>query len=211
MTMRIQNQDATFNNLMTQIRQLANLNNNRQPRALPSDIETNLKDVKAITLRSGASYLEPRVNSALANSTNSSSRSPKKRKIKRSTTEKGVDMEPASKKNSPPLPGTIKEIDVPDTEVSRQESAPASEKGNFGSPKNKIKEKKVPAETIDLSQLPYPQAAWKTLLHAQYKRFLDVFKKQEINIPFAEAMAQVAKLKGNPNEQIPAEAYGLCL
>ncbi|GAB2286302.1 hypothetical protein Dimus_020719 [Dionaea muscipula] len=96
MTTRMQNRDATINNLMTQIGQLANQNSNRPPGALPSDTETNPRDVKAITLRSGASYPEPTENHELPNTGSSTSRSPKKRKMKRSISGKGIEAEPES-------------------------------------------------------------------------------------------------------------------
>lgn len=47
--------DAAMRNMQTQVGQLAATSNIRQPKDLPSDIETNLKDVehcKAMTLRS---------------------------------------------------------------------------------------------------------------------------------------------------------------
>ncbi|GAB2288046.1 hypothetical protein Dimus_022391, partial [Dionaea muscipula] len=101
---------------MTQIGQLANQNSNRPPGALPSNTETNPRDVKAITLRSGSSYPEPKENHVLANSESSTSRSPKKRKMKRSTSGKGIEAEPESKKSS--TPRTTKEVDIPDIELS---------------------------------------------------------------------------------------------
>jgi hypothetical protein len=54
--------------------------------------------------------------------------------------------------------------------------------------KNKKKEdgKKVPAHN-----LPYPKAKSKKDLEKHFKRFLDIFKKLEINIPFAEALDQM--------------------
>ncbi|GAB2270941.1 hypothetical protein Dimus_005801 [Dionaea muscipula] len=56
--------------------------------------------------------------------------------MKRSTSGKGVDVEPASKKNS--APGTTNEIDTPDTEVSRPDLASTSGKRNLAPPKEKI-------------------------------------------------------------------------
>ncbi|GAB2301685.1 hypothetical protein Dimus_035714 [Dionaea muscipula] len=149
MTTHMQNQDATINNLMTQIGQLANQNSNRPPEALPSNTETNPSDVKAITLRSGASYLEPKGKLILANSESSNSRSPRKRKMKRSTSGKGVDVEPASKKNS--APGTTKEIDTPDTEVSRPDLASTSGKRNLAPPKEKDKITRENASAVFLA------------------------------------------------------------
>jgi hypothetical protein len=54
--------------------------------------------------------------------------------------------------------------------------------------KNKKKEvgKNVPAH-----KLPYPKVQSKKDLEKHFKRFLDIFKKLEINIPFAEALDQM--------------------
>ncbi|GAB2266421.1 hypothetical protein Dimus_001429, partial [Dionaea muscipula] len=128
---------------------LANQNSNRPPGALPSNTKTNPRDVKAITLRSGASYPEPRENHVLANSESSTSRPPKKRKIKRSTSGKGVDVEPESKKNS--APRTTKELDIPDTELPRPDLVSTSGKRNFIPTKEKVRDKEVPSQHIDLT------------------------------------------------------------
>jgi hypothetical protein len=54
--------------------------------------------------------------------------------------------------------------------------------------KNKKKEvgRKIPAHN-----LPYPKAPSKKDLEKHFKRFLDIFKRLEINIPFAEALEQM--------------------
>ncbi|GAB2273415.1 hypothetical protein Dimus_008210, partial [Dionaea muscipula] len=136
----MQNQDATINNLMTHIGQLANQNNNRPPGALPSNTETNPRDVKAITLRSGASYPEPRGNHELPNMGSSTSRSPKKRKMKRSTSGRGIEAELESKKSS--APRAIIELSDPGTELSRPELASTSGKGTAVA--TKVKDKDIP-------------------------------------------------------------------
>ncbi|GAB2303354.1 hypothetical protein Dimus_037345 [Dionaea muscipula] len=143
------------------IGQLANQNSNRPPGALPNNTEMNPRDVKAITLRSGVSYPEPRENHVLANSESSTSWPPKKRKMKRSTSGKGVDAEPESKKNS--APRTTKEHDIPDTEIPRPDLVSSSRKRNLVPTKEKVRDKEFPSQHINLTQLPYPQAARKTL------------------------------------------------
>ncbi|GAB2273028.1 hypothetical protein Dimus_007840 [Dionaea muscipula] len=145
----MKNQDAIINNLMTQIGQLANLNSSWPPEALPSNAETNPRDVKAITLRSETSYPEPRENHVLENLESSTSRPPKKRKMKRSTSGKGVEIEPANKKN--PALGITKEIDIPDTDVPRPDLASTPGKRNLAPTKEKVKDKEVPSETLDLT------------------------------------------------------------
>ena len=39
--------------------------------------------------------------------------------------------------------------------------------------------------------IPFPQRLQKAKIEEQFSRFLDVFKKIEINIPFAEALTQM--------------------
>ena len=39
--------------------------------------------------------------------------------------------------------------------------------------------------------VPFPQSLQKEKLEEQLSRFLDIFKKIEIHIPFAEALAQI--------------------
>ncbi|GAB2270757.1 hypothetical protein Dimus_005626, partial [Dionaea muscipula] len=66
--------------------------------------------------------------------------------MKRSTSRKGVDVEPASKKNS--APGTTKEIDTPNTEEARPDLASTSGKSNLVPTKEKVKDKEVPNSTL---------------------------------------------------------------
>ena len=39
--------------------------------------------------------------------------------------------------------------------------------------------------------VPFPQRLWKEKMEEQFSRFLDMFKKIEINIPFVKALAQM--------------------
>ncbi|GAB2299845.1 hypothetical protein Dimus_033899, partial [Dionaea muscipula] len=87
--------------------------------------------------RSGASYPEPKENHELPNST---SRSPKKKKMKRSTSGKGIEVEPKNKKSS--APGATKELDIPDTEQPRPELVSTSGRRNIVP--TKVKDKDIP-------------------------------------------------------------------
>ena len=40
-------------------------------------------------------------------------------------------------------------------------------------------------------QVPFPQRLQKEKIEEQFSRFLDMFKKMEINIPFSEALTQI--------------------
>ncbi|GAB2281124.1 hypothetical protein Dimus_015730 [Dionaea muscipula] len=105
--------------------------------------------------RSGASYPEPKENHELPNSGSSTSRSPKKKKMKRSTSRKGIEAEPENKKSS--APRATKELNIPDTELARPGLVSTSGKKNVVV--TKAMDKDVPSQHIDLTQLPYPQAA----------------------------------------------------
>ncbi|GAB2284235.1 hypothetical protein Dimus_018701 [Dionaea muscipula] len=67
-------------------------------------------------------------------------RSPKKRKMKRSTSGKGVEAEPESKKSS--APRATKELDIPNTELPRSELVLTSGKRNIVP--TKVKDKDIP-------------------------------------------------------------------
>ncbi|XP_075491897.1 uncharacterized protein LOC142530030 [Primulina tabacum] len=45
--------------------------------------------------------------------------------------------------------------------------------------------------TVDINSLPFPQRAKQLQLDTQFSKFLEIFKKLHINIPFAEALAQM--------------------
>ena len=42
-----------------------------------------------------------------------------------------------------------------------------------------------------MSAIPFPQRVQKAKMEEQFSRFLDVFKKIEISLPFAEALTQM--------------------
>jgi len=56
--------------------------------------------------------------------------------------------------------------------------------------KQKIKKKEV-GKKVSAQHLPYPQAPTKKDKKRQFTRFLDIFKRLEINIPIAEALEQM--------------------
>ncbi|GAB2286578.1 hypothetical protein Dimus_020975 [Dionaea muscipula] len=94
--------------------------------------------------RSGAFYPEPKENRELPNSGSSTSRSPKKKKMKRSTSGKGIEAEPENKKSS--APGATKELDIPDTELPRPELV--STPGRRNIVPTKVKDKNTPREEV---------------------------------------------------------------
>ncbi|GAB2288476.1 hypothetical protein Dimus_022808, partial [Dionaea muscipula] len=60
--------------------------------------------------------------------------------MKRSTSGKGIEAEPESKKSS--APGATKELDIPDTELPRTELVSTSRKRNIIP--TKVKDKDIP-------------------------------------------------------------------
>ena len=56
--------------------------------------------------------------------------------------------------------------------------------------KKKIHGKKEEVKAYE-PQVPFPQRLQKARLEEQFSRFLDMFKKIEINIPFSEALTQM--------------------
>ncbi|XP_073149310.1 uncharacterized protein [Henckelia pumila] len=48
-------------------------------------------------------------------------------------------------------------------------------------------------ENVDLSTLTFPHRAKQLLFDSQFKNFLEIFKKLHINIPFADALAQMPR------------------
>ena len=57
--------------------------------------------------------------------------------------------------------------------------------------KEKNKKKEV-GKKVSAHNLPYPQASSKKDKEKQFKRFLDIFKRLEINIPFAESLEKMS-------------------
>ena len=55
----------------------------------------------------------------------------------------------------------------------------------------KVKLKKEEEMQAYMPVAPFPQRLQKAKTEEQFSRFLDMFKKIEINIPFAEALAQM--------------------
>ena len=51
--------------------------------------------------------------------------------------------------------------------------------------------KKKEEEQTYMPAVPFPQRLQKAKMKEQFSRFLDVFKKIEINLPFAEALIQM--------------------
>ncbi|XP_024024429.1 uncharacterized protein LOC112092450 [Morus notabilis] len=149
---RVQNQEASIQNLKVQIGQLANLVSRRTQGSLPSNTEKNPKEqVKAMALRSGKQLDEPTTK----------------------VTESNIQED-----------STIIE--------EKEETTTQEERLNLN---KKSKEKGVKNSDLTsekyMPHLPYPQRLKQDKLDKHFSKFLEIFKKLQINIPFAEALSQM--------------------
>ncbi|PKA48168.1 hypothetical protein AXF42_Ash020513 [Apostasia shenzhenica] len=161
----MQNQDASIKNLETQVGQLAKLLAVRQQGALPSDTEKNPREAKAITLRSGKQLEDPKITIGDAKKQEEDSYGGEKEHLITSQEDsKNSDLQDADSK-------------------SKQDGLETIQRQFKG---NDVKD-----EIIDVSSLPFPQRIKQRQLDHQFQKFLEIFKKLHINIPFADALAQM--------------------
>ncbi|XP_034203729.1 uncharacterized protein LOC117618238 [Prunus dulcis] len=161
----LQNQAASIRNLEVQMGQLANVLTGRVNGALPSQTEINPKNqehTKALTLRNG-------------------------RPIKTAVDldeEKNIQQQTAETTEITNVPssssitaGTAAQLD----EISPEIEHAIVEK--LSQPAALVKPYVPP--------IPFPQRLRKNKVDAQFSKFLDIFKKLQINIPFADALEQM--------------------
>ncbi|XP_057756087.1 uncharacterized protein LOC130975288 [Arachis stenosperma] len=85
----------------------------------------------------------------------------------------------------------LKEISKETTEDEAKENVRDKEQGQSLTPcSTKEKEKEVLKPYTP--KVPYPQRLMKIEKDGQFSRFLEIFKKLQINIPFAEAIEQMS-------------------
>ncbi|XP_061368564.1 uncharacterized protein LOC133311525 [Gastrolobium bilobum] len=108
------------------------------------------------------------------------------------TTGSGIVIEPVikpsieKKKAEGPATEEEKEKEV-DKEPAAEKVVP--EKKEFKWEKKKAQERQEkPLELSPYEKIPYPQRFREEIKKQQYSKFLDIFKKLQINIPFAEAL-----------------------
>ncbi|XP_015940446.1 uncharacterized protein LOC107465972 [Arachis duranensis] len=162
-----ENHEALMKNLERQIGQLSKQAVIERPTSsLLSDTILNLKkECKAIQLRSGRTLVKDKETN-------------KKRM--------GNDKRPAEKDKA-----NNKEEDKQDQEKLKEkdEQPQASRKGKQVIEESSQEQRKE--VKIYTPPLPYPQRLQKELNDQQFPKFLEVFKKLEINIPLAEALEQM--------------------
>ncbi|XP_061366312.1 uncharacterized protein LOC133314519 [Gastrolobium bilobum] len=165
------NQEASIQNLETQIGQLSRQIAERPQGKFPGDTMVNPKEhCKSIITRSGL-VLQP-VNKKVD-----------EKKVGEKKSEEEVIVEDVVVEND-------KEEEV---EEKKKEEEVVVEKSS--SPKKLMKwEKKKMADKQDqpinlsfYAKVPYPQRLKQEIQKQHYARFLDIFKKLQINIPFVEA------------------------
>ena len=178
------NLGASLKNLETQMGQLAQSVREQPPKSFPSDTEPNMKQRMDIILRSGNELSEPQ------------------------NTEKGEDQvqQEIPKVETENRGLEIKEKMKAENEVKNKgENKKYDEliSGNTPFPNN---------PSSYTPPLPFPEKFRKTKLDAQFAKFLDMFKKLEINIPFADALAQMPNyvkfMKEIMSNKRKLEAYG---
>ena len=72
--------------------------------------------------------------------------------------------------------------------MTRQKGSSPKRKKYVG---EEIEAKDQPATTEPNAPIPYPQHLKKNNLDKQFAKFMEVFKKLQINIPFADALEQM--------------------
>ncbi|KAK2363961.1 hypothetical protein QL285_088886 [Trifolium repens] len=163
------NSDAAQRNLETQLGQLAKqiANNNSQGGSFTANTEANPKDCKSIKTRSGIEIGKGIGDNLVKEKAVVEAREKEEKKCEKEEKNIGVLVE--------------KEKNECEGEVSKERE----------SSDLKSKEKKSIQKSPPVQHLPYPHAQSKKDKDRQYVRFLDIFKRLQINIPFAEALEQM--------------------
>ncbi|KAL4315701.1 hypothetical protein AHAS_Ahas15G0211400 [Arachis hypogaea] len=158
------NHEALLRNLERQIGQISKQTvAERAPNALPSDTILNPKEeCKAIQLRSGRTLVNDK-----------------------ETNKRPAENDKASSKEEV----TLKNKQDQEKLKEKEEQPQASKKEKqIMEEQSQEQRKMVKAHTLPLS---YPQRFQKEINDQQFPKFLEVFKKLEINIPLAEALEQM--------------------
>ncbi|CAJ2654820.1 unnamed protein product [Trifolium pratense] len=163
--------DAVLRNLETQIGQIAKemANNKNQGGSFAANTEPNPKEqCKSITTRSGKE-----VGKGIGDNLRK-----EEEVMRRTDEEEEGESENEAEKNKK------EELVEKEKNEKTEKNEKIAEKGE--------KEVEVRKEKSSLPQhLPYPHAPSKKDKERQYARFLDIFKRLQINIPFSEALEQM--------------------
>ena len=141
----VKNHSSSIHNIEVQLGQLANVVGSRTQGNLPSTTESNPRELKAITLRSGKE-----VNSQAV-----------------------ISKEAEEKEDN-------QYVIVEDVSKKEQAEDPTEPKKASNS-----------TPLTYAPKIPFPQRLKKHKDKEQFSKFLEIFKKLQINIPFAEALLQM--------------------
>ncbi|XP_063942853.1 uncharacterized protein LOC135150473 [Daucus carota subsp. sativus] len=161
----VKSQTVSIKTLENQIRQIANALINRPQGTLPSDTEANpgkKEQVQAVNLRSRKVTKE------------------KESATQRNKEESDQQVETPVLSSKSDTGKTV--VDADKKEINEEASKESAEKSG---PKADIGVKQV------YPPPPFPKRLQKHKLDKQFAEFLEVFKKLQINIPFAEALEQM--------------------
>ncbi|XP_027368237.1 uncharacterized protein LOC113874211 [Abrus precatorius] len=157
------NQESSIKKLETQIEQLAEQLANRDEGRFPSSTIVNLREQRqAITTRSRAVVSSPRKKNEVTNSNEES-------ELKQEDFESGKY-----------------------TMLKRgEEEENCSNKQEKRGKKQRFEQAYKPINEEQYKRLPFPKRVQDPRQERQFERFIDVFKKLQINIPFVEALEQM--------------------
>ncbi|GAU46944.1 hypothetical protein TSUD_180480 [Trifolium subterraneum] len=171
--------DAVLRNLETQIGQIARemSNNKNQGGSFAANTEPNPKEhCKSITTRSGKE-----IGKGIGDNLRTEEEVLKKK-----------DDEVAEKSEKEVEEKNKQEVLVENTKKSKNEKNKKQEcEGEVSEEREKSKNSEATMKNSPVQHLPYPHVPTKKDKDRQYARFLDIFKRLQINIPFSEALEQM--------------------
>ncbi|MCH83535.1 hypothetical protein A2U01_0004360, partial [Trifolium medium] len=177
--------DAVLRNLETQIGQIARqvANNNNQGGSFAANTEPNPKEqCKSITTRSGKE-----IGKGIGDNLRTEEVVVEAREKQREEVE-GSEDEAEEKNNEGDLVENENEKNEKNNEKEELEGEVSSERKTKN---QKAKDEKNIQKSPPVQHLPYPHVPSKKDKERQYVRFLDIFKRLQINIPFSEALEQM--------------------
>ncbi|XP_038696665.1 uncharacterized protein LOC119993559 [Tripterygium wilfordii] len=180
----IHNQGASIRNLEIQVGQLANALSSREKGGLPSQTEVNPKGKNhcyAITLRNG------NLVKTTADLDAEKAKKLKDEELQKNAVEEGQSPTPIDRTSAP----------IDRTTVDQNEKVEKMQKSKDVQSRYAIEmdwpDSSLPAPPVKayVPPIPFPQRLKNTKNDSQFSKFLEVFKKLQINIPFAEALEQM--------------------
>jgi len=175
------NYEASIKNLKNQLGQLSKQITERSSGNFPSDTIVNPKEhCKAITIRSGK-VIEPQSPKGQKNTALEAEKDQQIEGVVEDCSDKEEECQP---KNNSSL--KLDQLVLIEKEKQEKQERPRRKS------KNQIIEEAMNHENISpYANIPFPQRLKKQGDEKKFAKFLDVFKKLQINIPFAEALEEM--------------------